>query len=307
MDEPIESKETEEKTDEQEEETKPKKFSWTKDRIVLAILFVIIMLVSIALLVMIIIDKTFIFTIVIDYFIAPIINLHPAVMALIFLCLMILQSLFAPIPSEIILLSGGMLFGLWWGMLLGLVGSMLSAAVTFYLSKRGGRSIIDAAGTKVKIIDRTILIFDRWIKSWGLWAIIVGRAVPVIGIANVKDGQYFLATFIGSIPRTIFYAFLGVQLIGNEPPSYLLTLSAEEFETMANQFNTIFFIIFGVLVFMFVLSNVLYYVIQNKKKKAEALKAADELLDDKVVELKEKEKLVEEDKLELNGKEESDT
>ncbi|MHA1211619.1 MAG: hypothetical protein ACTSSH_04070, partial [Candidatus Heimdallarchaeota archaeon] len=81
MDEPIESKETEEKTDEQEE-TKPKKFSWTKDRIVLAILFVIIMLVSIALLIMIIIDKTFIFTVVIDYFIAPIINLHPAVMAL---------------------------------------------------------------------------------------------------------------------------------------------------------------------------------------------------------------------------------
>ncbi|MHA1555517.1 MAG: hypothetical protein ACTSPM_01145, partial [Candidatus Heimdallarchaeota archaeon] len=86
------------------------------------------------------------------------------------------------------------------------------------------------------------------------------------GIANVKDKQYFLATFIGSIPRAIFYSILGVQLLGNNPIEHLLELTQEEVETTAGQFNTIFFIIFGVLVLMFVLSNVIYYVNQHKKK-----------------------------------------
>jgi len=250
-------------------------FTWTKDRIVLAIIFVIIMLISVGLLVVIIVEETFLFTIVRDWFIAPILKIHIVWRIVMFLAVMVLQSLFAPIPSELILLSGGMLFGYYWGSLIGVIGSMFSAAITFYLSKRGGRSIVDAAGKKSGIIDRTIYIFDVWIKRWGIWAIIIGRAVPVImfdpisyaaGIANVKDKQYFLATFIGSIPRAIFYSILGVQLLGNNPVEHLLELTQEEIEATAGHFNTIFFIIFGVLVLMFVLSNVIYYVNQHKKK-----------------------------------------
>ena len=250
-------------------------FTWTKDRIVLAIIFVIIMLISVGLLVVIIVEETFLFTIVRDWFIVPILKIHIVWRIVMFLAVMVLQSLFAPIPSELILLSGGMLFGYYWGSLSGVIGSMFSAAITFYLSKRGGRSIVDAAGKKLGIIDRTIYIFDVWIKRWGIWAIIIGRAVPVImfdpisyaaGIANVKDKQYFLATFIGSIPRAIFYSILGVQLLGNNPVEHLLELTQEEIEATAGHFNTIFFIIFGVLILMFVLSNVIYYVNQHKKK-----------------------------------------
>ncbi len=252
-----------------------KDFTWTKDRIVLAIIFTIIVLVSVALLVLIIWDKTFLFSIVRDYFIAPILTLHIALRVFIFICIMVLQSLLVPIPSELILLTGGMLFGLGWGSFIGVVGSTFSAAVTFYLSKRGGRAIVDAAGKKSGIIDRTIYIFDEWIKRWGLWAIIVGRAVPVImfdpisyaaGLSKVKDTHYFLATFIGSIPRAIFYAFFGVQLLGNNPPEYILELTQGQIDEISNQFNLYFFIIFGILIVMFIISNVIYYVQERKKK-----------------------------------------
>ncbi len=143
-----------------------KVFTWTKDRIVLAIIFVIIMLISVGLLVVIIVQETFLFTVVRDWFIAPILKIHIVWRIVMFLAVMVLQSLFAPIPSELILLSGGMLFGYYWGSLIGVVGSMFSAAITFYLSKRGGRSLVDAAGKKSGIIDRTIYIFDIWIKRW---------------------------------------------------------------------------------------------------------------------------------------------
>lgn len=262
-----------------------KRFKWTRDRIILAIIFVAIILVSIALLIMILIDNTLLFRLVRDYIIIPIVNLHIALQVLIFLGLMILQSLFPPIPSELVLVSGGILFGWAWGSVIGIVGSMFSAAVTFYIAKRGGRSLIDAAGKKSGIIDRTILIFDMWIKKWGMWAIIVGRAVPIImfdpisyaaGLAKVKDGQYFLATLVGSIPRAIFYCWVGLGLDVTEVGP-----------DVASQFNKYFFILFGVLIFMFILSNVIYYIRERRKEKL-----AKEEAEEEAILTKEEEKVV---------------
>ena len=272
----IMSEEIAEEKDPEIDDSESKKFQWTKDKIVLAIIFSIIILASIALLIVIIVDKEFLFLAVRDWFIAPIIGIHVAWQVLLFLALMVLQSLFAPIPSELILLSGGMIFGWTWGIIIGVAGSMVSSVITFYLSKRGGRAIIDATGEKVGILKRSILVFDIWIKRWGLWAILVGRAVPVImfdpisyaaGLANVKDWQYFLATFIGSIPRSIFYVFLGQQLLAGNPIEYILGLTPDEVDVVAGKFNTYFFIIFGILVFMFILSNVIYYLLKRKQAK----------------------------------------
>jgi uncharacterized membrane protein YdjX (TVP38/TMEM64 family) len=266
----------------------PEKFTWTKDRIILAIIFSVIMLISIALLVIIIVDKDFLFTVVRDYFLAPIIKIPVYARVILFLLLMILQSLFAPIPSELILLSGGMLFGLLWGSVIGVVGSMFSAAITFYLSKHGGRSIIDATSEKVKIVDRSIYIFDIWIERWGLWAILVGRAIPMImfdpisyaaGLVNIKDSHYFIATFVGSIPRAIFYAYLGVKLLGNNPIEHILELNPDEVDAVAKQFNIWFFVIFGILVFMFIASNIIYYFKKRKEKKE--AQSEEEVIDEK--------------------------
>jgi len=270
------SEEIVERKDPEIDDSESKKFQWTKDKIALAIIFSIIILASIALLIVIIVDKEFLFLAVRDWFIAPIIGIHVAWQVLLFLALMILQSLFAPIPSELILLSGGMIFGWVWGSVIGVAGSMVSSVITFYISKRGGRAIIDATGEKIGILKRSILVFDIWIKRWGLWAILVGRAVPVImfdpisyaaGLANVKDWQYFLATFIGSIPRSIFYVFLGQQLLAGNPIEYILNLTPAEVDDVAGKFNTYFFIIFGILVFMFLLSNVIYYLLKRKQAK----------------------------------------
>jgi len=272
----IISEEIVERKDPEIDDSESKKFQWTKNKIVLAIIFSIIILASIALLIVIIVDKEFLFLAVRDWFIAPIIGIHVAWQVLLFLALMILQSLFAPIPSELILLSGGMIFGWVWGSVIGVAGSMVSSVITFYISKRGGRAIIDATGEKIGILKRSILVFDIWIKRWGLWAILVGRAVPVImfdpisyaaGLANVKDWQYFLATFIGSIPRSIFYVFLGQQLLAGNPIEYILNLTPAEVDDVAGKFNTYFFIIFGILVFMFLLSNVIYYLLKRKQAK----------------------------------------
>lgn len=244
---------------------------WTKKKIIMAILFLLVMIISVIVFIFIIINETFLFLTIRDYFIAPLLRIGFWAV-LVFLVLMVLQSLIAPIPSELILLSGGMIFGLWWGALIGIIGSMFSAWITFYVSNKGGRVILEAAGEKMGFIDKFILVMDKWIESWGLWAIIVGRAVPVImfdpvsyasGISNIKWKQYSIATFIGSIPRAFFYAWMGILTLDGRHPSTIIDMSAEEIENAAGRFNTIFYIIFGVLIIMLIIANIVANLNQN--------------------------------------------
>ncbi len=87
------------------------------------------------------------------------------------------------------------------------------------------------------------------------------------GLSNIKWKQYTLATFVGSIPRSIFYAFFGVQLLGGNPPDYIASLSPEQFEAAAGQFNLYFYIIFGVLIVMLALASFLSKRITKESEK----------------------------------------
>jgi uncharacterized membrane protein YdjX (TVP38/TMEM64 family) len=86
------------------------------------------------------------------------------------------------------------------------------------------------------------------------------------GISNIKWKQYSIATFIGSIPRAIFYSILGVQMINGQPVEKLEFLTQEEIDAVSGQFNTIFYVIFIVLVLMLVIANVISYFHEKKKK-----------------------------------------
>ncbi len=261
-----------------------KKVVWTKKRIVLVAFFVILVIISVAVLIMIIIDKTFLFEIIRDYFLAPLVRMGYWSIFL-FLALMIIQSLIVPIPSELVLLCGGMLYGIWLGLLVGVIGSVLSGVVTFYIANKGGRPILESTGDHIGFADRFVIAMDKWIEKWGVWAIIVGRAVPVVmfdpisyaaGISNIRWKQYTLATFIGSIPRSIFYAFLGVKLLSGNAPEYILTLTQEQFEAASGQFNMIFFIIFGVLILMLIVASITGHIIQKKSEKVNLESKTDE-------------------------------
>ena len=83
-----------------------------------------------------------------------------------------------------------------------------------------------------------------------------------------------------------------------------MNLTQEQVEEVAGQFNVIFYIIFGVLVLMFVLSNVIYYVNQKKKKatlEAEDSEPSEEPMEDSEVKI-EKE-LIDTSTTELNEEE----
>ena len=263
-------------------ETGRKKVVWTKKKILMVILFSLLVLISIAVLILSIIRKTFLFELVRNYFILPL-EAIGYWSILLFLVLMIVQSLIVPIPSELVLLAGGMLYGSWlgpWGVVLGVVvgviGSVLSGIVTYYIANKGGRPILEVTGDHMKLADKFVFAMDLWIEKWGIWAIIAGRAVPVVmfdpisyaaGISNIKWKMYNLATFIGSIPRSIFYAIIGFQMVTSGGLD-IHSLTPEQLDAAAGKFNLIFYIIFGVLILMFVIATIVSSRIQKKSELA---------------------------------------
>lgn len=151
---------------------------------------------------------------------------------------MIVQALAIPIPSEFILMCGGAAFGLLSGWLVGASGSIVAAFISFYISRKGGRSVA------LRFVgERGIEFADNWFNRWGVWAVLLGRFAPFIpfdvisysaGLTQMKFRSFMIPTVIGTLPRALFYAFLGdyfnvalaelIQYYPNVPPELKETM-----------------------------------------------------------------------------------
>ena len=60
-------------------------------------------------------------------------------------------------------------------------------------------------------------------------------------------------------------------MLGGRPASDIENYSQKEFETVSEQFNLIFFTIFGILVLMLVIANVLSYIREKKKQELKTI------------------------------------
>ena len=126
---------------------------------------------------------------------------------------MIVQALAIPIPSEFVLICGGAAFGLLSGWLVGALGSVVAAFIGFYISRKGGRAVA------IRFVgERGIEFADNWFNRWGVWAVLLGRIAPFIpfdvisytaGLTKMKFRSFMIPTVIGTLPRALFYAFLG--------------------------------------------------------------------------------------------------
>ncbi len=130
--------------------------------------------------------------------------------------MMVIQAIAIPIPSELVLIAGGLAFPFPFGWIVGALGSIVAAIVSFYISKKGGRSLA------IKLVgEKGIKFADNWFNRWGSWAILLGRFAPFIpfdaisysaGLTTMKLKSFLIPTIIGTIPRTLFYTYLGTYV-----------------------------------------------------------------------------------------------
>jgi len=183
------------------------------------IIFFSIFIISCVILVFQFVDETWLFDKVIRWFVIPITE-SKELGPILFIIFMGIQGILVPIPSELVLLCTGLLWDVYFGTLIGIIGSMAAGVLTYYIAVLGGRPMVERF-----LGQENLDIMDIYIDRYGAVAIIAARAFPFMsfdpisyasGFLKIRFRVYFFATLIGSVIRCIFYALLGSTLnVGN--------------------------------------------------------------------------------------------
>jgi uncharacterized membrane protein YdjX (TVP38/TMEM64 family) len=124
---------------------------------------------------------------------------------------LLIADVFLPVPSSLVMIAHGALFGVWTGTALSLAGSVGATLFGFALGRRGGPllSRMVSAGEKAKA--------DALLAKWGALAILITRPVPLMaetvsilaGASPMGWGKMTLAALAGSAPAALLYALTG--------------------------------------------------------------------------------------------------
>ncbi len=117
-------------------------------------------------------------------------------------------------PGAILTIGAGFAFGLWKGFLAVSAGSTLGAALAFLVARFIARQKIEAIAKENEKFQR----IDRAIGEQGAKLVFLLRLSPVIpfnlsnyfyGLTGVRFWPYGLASWIGMMPGTFLYVYIG--------------------------------------------------------------------------------------------------
>jgi membrane protein DedA with SNARE-associated domain len=141
------------------------------------------------------------------------------------LVLMALESCGVPFPSEVIMPTAGVLaatghLNLAAAIVAGALGNLIGSLVAFWVSARWGEPVLLGPGRWIGIRPHHIELADGWFRRWGLWAVLLGRVLPVIrtyisvpaGLARIRTVPFSILTFAGALPWCAMLALVGYTL-----------------------------------------------------------------------------------------------
>ncbi|GMK42884.1 alkaline phosphatase [Paenibacillus glycanilyticus] len=137
---------------------------------------------------------------------------------------MVLESACIPIPSEVILLSGGLAAAngtISWQevVIAGVLGNVLGSIIAYQIGALGGRKILNKYGKYVFFRSSHLDQAEKWFTRYGAMSVFFTRNLPFIrtfislpaGIAKMKFSTFLLYTFLGCIPWNIALAYAGFK------------------------------------------------------------------------------------------------
>ena len=116
-----------------------------------------------------------------------------------------------PVPSSLVMVAHGMLFGVVTGTLLSLLGSLGAALFGFAIGRRGGWLL------ERLVTPEERARADEMLVRWGALAVVITRPVPILaetvaiiaGTCSLGWGRMALASLLGSLPAALLYALTG--------------------------------------------------------------------------------------------------
>jgi uncharacterized membrane protein YdjX (TVP38/TMEM64 family) len=127
-------------------------------------------------------------------------------------------DLLLPVPSSLVMIASGALFGVATGGCLSLAGSLVGNYVGFELARVFGRKATERWIGPAQL-DR----MERAFARHGPLAIVVSRPLPIVmetlsvagGLSNMRRSTFLLASVIGTAPVVFLYAYAGAASLSS--------------------------------------------------------------------------------------------
>lgn len=148
------------------------------------------------------------------------------------LLLIMLENVFPPIPSEVILTFGGFMttysdmtrLGVIIAATVGsVVGAMILYSIGLFIDVKRLEKIVDRWGGFLRLTRNDIHRADAWFDKYGPWTVFFCRLVPLIrslisipaGMSNMNFPLFILLTTLGSLVWNTILVSLGVAVGDN--------------------------------------------------------------------------------------------
>lgn len=140
--------------------------------------------------------------------------------------LIMLENIFPPIPSEVILTVGGFMTTTTTmtipGVILASTAGSVVGAVALYgigllLDVERLEKIIDKYGNWLRVKKADIHKADAWFDRYGIWTVFFGRLIPLVrslisipaGMSNMKFWLFLTFTILGTLIWNTILVFIG--------------------------------------------------------------------------------------------------
>jgi len=139
----------------------------------------------------------------------------------IFVLLVVLEVILAPIPPFVLYVAGGIIFGAFFGGFLALFGNVLGAVIAFFIARKYGRKLVEN-----RIDPGFRKRFDKFSQKYGGWALFLLRLNPLTtsdifsylaGLSKMKLRTLIISTALGLIPLVYIQTYLGDIFIRDNP------------------------------------------------------------------------------------------
>ncbi|HWP52898.1 MAG TPA: VTT domain-containing protein [Pyrinomonadaceae bacterium] len=136
---------------------------------------------------------------------------------------LLIADVLLPVPSSLVMVAHGALFGVVGGTLLSLLGSLGAALFGFAIGRRGGPLL----ERLVRPAERERA--NRILARWGGLAVVVSRPIPILaetvaimaGTSSLGWGRMTVAALVGSLPPALLYALTGATVANFESTSLM--------------------------------------------------------------------------------------
>ncbi|MDO8480784.1 MAG: TVP38/TMEM64 family protein [Nanoarchaeota archaeon] len=139
----------------------------------------------------------------------------------VFVLLTILEVVIAPLSPIVLNIAGGVLFGVFWGGTLSLIGNIIGASIAFLLARKYGKRLVEE-----HIDPKAQEKFDAFTLKYGAYALFFLRINPLTstdifsylaGLTGMRMRNAVFATALGLAPWIYIKTYFGGEFVARIP------------------------------------------------------------------------------------------